>query len=195
MRLTSIQPGDPTRTGAGLPSRGECTCSASRPWEACLPFAAAPRAPSLRAIPLCEKRCPLISWRRRRCPLISGGAFFCIWAPKHLHPDTPILATQMLSSVAALSPAGYTSPMALPQSQVKASMASLDQLKDLAKSQNPVVVSCRKQPPTARLCISHPGLLTLAPTRCSGLLGPAEPCRGRVLGADQRGDHRLAAPR
>ena len=86
MRLTSIQPGDPTRTGAGLPSRGECTCSASRPWEACLPFAAAPRAPSLRAIPLCEKRCPLISWRRRRCPLISGGAFFCIWAPKHLHP-------------------------------------------------------------------------------------------------------------
>jgi len=91
----------------------------------------------------------------RRCPLISGGAFFCIWAPKHLHPDTPILATQMLSSVAALSPAGYTSPMALPQSQVKASMASLDQLKDLAKSQNPVVVSCRKQPPTARLCIGH----------------------------------------
>ena len=85
----------------------------------------------------------------------------------------------MLSSVAALSPAGYTSPMALPQSQVKASMASLDQLKDLAKSQNPVVVSCRrKQPPTARLCISHPGLLTLAPTRCSGLLGPAEPGRG-----------------
>ena len=47
----------------------------------------------------------------------------------------------MLSSVAALSPAGYTSPMALPQSQVKASMASLDQLKDLAKSQNPVVVN------------------------------------------------------
>ena len=33
---------------------------------------------------------------------------------------------------------------------------SLDQLKDLAKSQNPVVVSCRrKQPPTARLCIGH----------------------------------------
>ena len=74
---------------------------------------------------------------------------FGIWAPKLeaiLIPTRSILATQMLSSVAALSPAGYTSPMALPQSQVKASMASLDQLKDLAKSQNPVVVSCRKQP-------------------------------------------------
>ena len=61
----------------------------------------------------------------------------------------------MLSSVAALSPAGYASSMALPQSQVKASMASLDQLKDLAKSQNPVVVSCREQPPNAPWCISH----------------------------------------
>ena len=83
---------------------------------------------------------------------------FGIWAPKLeaiLIPTRSILPTQMLSSVAALSPAGYTSPMALPQSQVKASMASLDQLKDLAKSQNPVVVSCRKQPPTARLCIGH----------------------------------------
>ena len=89
-----------------------------------------------------------------RCPLIYGGAFLCIWAPKLFIPDT-ILATQMLSSVAALSPAGYAGSMALPQSQVKASMASLDQLKDLAKSQNPVVVSCRKQPPSARLCIGH----------------------------------------
>jgi len=97
----------------------------------------------------------------------------------------------MLSSVAALTN-GYTGPVALPQSQVKVSMASLDQLKDLAKSQNPVVVSCHRR--TVR-CVSHPGLLTLAPTRCSGLLGPAEPGRRRVLGADQRGDHRLAAPR
>ena len=89
---------------------------------------------------------------------------------------------------------GAAAARARPKSLAE-TMASLDQLKDLAKSQNPVVVSCREQPPNARWCISHPGLLTLAPTRCSGLLGPAEPCRGRVPGADQRGDHRLAAPR
>jgi len=47
--------------------------------------------------------------------------------------------TQMLSSVAALSPAGYASPMALPQSRVAASMVDINGLKDLAKSQNPVV--------------------------------------------------------
>ena len=51
----------------------------------------------------------------------------------------------MLSSVAALSPAGYASPMALPQSRVAASMVDINGLKDLAKSQNPVVVSRRTQ--------------------------------------------------
>jgi hypothetical protein len=44
----------------------------------------------------------------------------------------------MLSSVAALTN-GYTSPMALPQSRVAASMVDINGLKDLAKSQNPVV--------------------------------------------------------
>ena len=51
----------------------------------------------------------------------------------------------MLSSVAALTN-GYTSPMALPQSRVAASMVDINGLKDLAKSQNPVVVSRRTQP-------------------------------------------------
>ena len=50
----------------------------------------------------------------------------------------------MLSSVAALTN-GYTSPMALPQSRVAASMVDINGLKDLAKSQNPVVVSQRTQ--------------------------------------------------
>ena len=49
----------------------------------------------------------------------------------------------MLSSVAALTN-GYTSPMALPQSRVAASMLDIGGLKDLAKQQNPVVVSRAK---------------------------------------------------
>ena len=63
----------------------------------------------------------------------------------------------MLSSVAALTN-GYTSPMALPQSRVAASMVDINGLKALAKSQNPVVVSRRTQqhgatqgPPSATL--------------------------------------------
>ena len=48
----------------------------------------------------------------------------------------------MLSSVAALTN-GYTSPMAMPQSRVAASMDASADLKALAKSLNPVVVSRR----------------------------------------------------
>lgn len=47
----------------------------------------------------------------------------------------------MLSSVAALT-SGYTAPTALPQSRVAASMSmDIGGLKDMAKAQNPVVVS------------------------------------------------------
>jgi hypothetical protein len=123
-----------------------------------------------------------------RCPFVAleGTA----------HPSIfrTYLTTQMLSSVAALTN-GYTSPMAMPQSRVAASMDASADLKALAKSLNPVVVSrCARIACTAT--VSHPGLLTLTLTltRCAGLLRPAEPGRGRVLGADQRGDHRLAAP-
>ena len=55
----------------------------------------------------------------------------------------------MLSSVAALTN-GYTSPMAMPQSRVAASMDASADLKALAKSLNPVVVSRR-----ARIARSH----------------------------------------
>jgi|TARA_B110000196_G_scaffold193357_1_gene165642 hypothetical protein len=51
----------------------------------------------------------------------------------------------MLSSVAALT-SGYTAPTALPQSRVAVSMSmDIGGLKDMAKSQNPVVVSGAEQ--------------------------------------------------
>jgi len=52
-----------------------------------------------------------------------------------------IRSPSMLSSVAALT-SGYTAPTALPQSRVAASMSmDIGGLKDMAKAQNPVVVS------------------------------------------------------
>ena len=56
-----------------------------------------------------------------------------------------IWLTRMLSSVAALT-SGYTAPTALPQSRVAVSMSmDIGGLKDMAKSQNPVVVSGAEQ--------------------------------------------------
>ena len=65
-------------------------------------------------------------------------------APRHSISFASLLhslATSMLSSVAALT-SGYTAPTALPQSRVAASMSmDIGGLKDMAKAQNPVVVS------------------------------------------------------
>ena len=79
-----------------------------------------------------------------------------------IYPPPSFFTTHIMISVVALT-AGYSGPSVLPKTRIGASMVDIAGLKELAKSQNPVVV---RRASSTRMRLAR-DCLVLARRRCA----------------------------